>query len=88
MGKTGDSYKDSVHMYYASICIWHCIISVSFRFPFRSVPRFSNTITETAPGKHGHADVVAVLPKIKFQSQCSIAAQDAARRLTVAKRLM
>ena len=39
VGKTGDSYKDSVYKFYASIRIWHCIFSVSFRFPFRSVFR-------------------------------------------------
>ena len=47
VGKMGDSYKDSVYMFDTSIRIWHCIFSVSFRFPFRSVPfsvpRFSNT---------------------------------------------
>ena len=35
--RMGDSYKDSVYMFYASLHIWHCIFSVSFRFPFRSV---------------------------------------------------
>ena len=44
--KTGKSYKDSIYMFYASVRIWHCIFSVSFRFPFRSVFRsaFSNTL--------------------------------------------
>ena len=42
VGKTGDSYKDSVYIFYASTCIWHCI-SVFHSVPF-SVPRFSNTL--------------------------------------------
>ena len=31
----GNSYKDGVYMYNASICISHCIFSVSFRLPLR-----------------------------------------------------
>ena len=55
VGKTGDSCKDSVYMYmfYASICIWHCIFFrfipffILFRFPFRVLvtPLFSRFLT-------------------------------------------
>ena len=45
VGKTGYSCKDSVYLFYASIRIWHCIFSVSFRFQFRSVFPFRVLVT-------------------------------------------